>query len=60
VFSHILPQKKLDEDGMFIIPVTEAFPDIAKSYLQVVSQPMDFRTIEEERVPQYASIQELQ
>lgn len=38
----------------------ETYPDIADSYLAVVQNPMDFRTIEEERLLRYRSITELQ
>lgn len=45
---------------MFEEPVVEQYPDIAESYQSVIKEPMDFRTIEEERLPRYRSIQELQ
>jgi WD40 repeat protein len=50
----------LDSDNVFAIPVTEAFPEVGSSYGEVIEQPMDFRTIVEERMPMYQSIQELQ
>lgn len=50
----------MDEDKLFEIPVFESFPEIKQEYLQVVSKPMDFRTIEEERIHSYYSIRELQ
>jgi Bromodomain len=45
---------------VFSSPVVEAFPEIADSYLEEIEEPMDFRTIEEERLPAYNSIRELQ
>jgi Bromodomain len=45
---------------VFSSPVVEAYPEIADSYLEVVEEPMDFRTIEEERLPAYNSIRDLQ
>lgn len=50
----------MDEDKLFEVPVFEAFPEIKHQYQQVVSKPMDFRTIEEERIHYYTSITELQ
>lgn len=50
----------MDEDKIFELPVVEALPEIKHEYLQRVSRPMDFRTIEEERVNYYNSITELQ
>ena len=38
----------------------EAFPEVEDEYLGVVKYPMDFRTIEEERLPDYGNISELQ
>jgi len=49
-----------DTEGLFATPVVEAFPEVADSYLSVVSEPIDFRTIEEERLPAYQDMQELQ
>jgi Bromodomain len=45
---------------VFDLPVAETCPDLADDYLDVITRPMDFRTIEEERVPQYTSIVDLQ
>ena len=42
------------------MPVVEAYPDLQQSYLQHIATPMDFRTIEEERLWYYRSITELQ
>ena len=50
----------MDEGNIFQTPVLEAFPDIENEYLKVVPQPMDFRTIVEERLHYYRSITELQ
>ena len=41
------------------LPV-EAFPAMKVAYRRVVKNPMDFRTIEEERLPIYESISQLQ
>jgi len=49
-----------DTDGHFSIPVLEAYPFLAADYLEFVKDPMDFRTIEEERIPQYKRIKDLQ
>ena len=38
----------------------EVHPDISANYLDIVENPMDLRTIEEERIPEYQSIRELQ
>jgi hypothetical protein len=49
-----------DQHGVFSVPVWESNPEIADSYLETIKEPMDLRTIEEERIPQYESIKELQ
>lgn len=49
-----------DKENIFAVPVLEALPQIKDRYMQVVSKPMDFRTIEEERIPTYTSISDLQ
>ena len=54
------PQKELDNLEFFSAPVVESFPEVADKYLRIVKEPMDFRTIEEERMPNYDSIAELQ
>jgi len=53
-------QRDVDEEGVFAIPVAEAYADVAYEYRGVIEAPMDFRTIEEERIPAYLSIRELQ
>lgn len=40
--------------------MTVTHPELAKEYLSIIEEPMDFRTIEEERLLRYTSIQELQ
>ena len=45
---------------MFVAPVCEAFPEVADDYKAIVTEPMDLRTIEEERLPTYGRIDELQ
>lgn len=52
--------RDLDDDRIFAVPVLESYPDVEDDYLKVVSQPMDFRTIEDDRLPYYNSIRELQ
>ena len=38
----------------------EAYPEVAAEYRRAITRPMDFRTIEEERLPRYKSIREFQ
>jgi Bromodomain len=49
-----------DIEGHFGTPVLESYPELANDYLEIVDEPMDFRTIEEERIPQYTKIKDLQ
>lgn len=58
--SKTLVQMELDEDNLFKMPVVKAFPEVGEAYLQRIASPMDFRTIEEERIHRYRSIRELQ
>lgn len=60
IYISISSQRALDEDNLFDIPVVEAYPLVAHDYSKVVSNPMDFRTIEEERLQVYRNIAELQ
>jgi putative N-acetylmannosamine-6-phosphate epimerase len=53
-------QKLSDHEQVFAVPVLESYPDLAPAYLNVVSLPMDLRTIEEERLNEYFAIKELQ
>ena len=53
-------QREMDEERIFWIPVVEAFPEVRDVYLEMIPNPMDFRTIEDERVPSYQSITEFQ
>jgi Bromodomain len=53
-------QRDLDTEQLFWIPVAEAYPDLGDAYLAHISEPMDFRTIEEERLLYYSSITQLQ
>lgn len=53
-------QRDVDMNEVFATPVAEAFPEIADAYVETIEEPMDFRTIAEERLPAYESIQELQ
>jgi WD40 repeat protein len=65
-FSHHLfflshpQQRELDTLELFSRPVCEAYPIIAEAYLSVVETPMDFQTIQEERLSKYEHISELQ
>ena len=52
--------RELDEWNMFAVPVCEAFPEVADDYKAIVTNPMDLRTIEEERLPTYGLLAELQ
>ena len=47
-----------DSDEIFENPVIESFPEIKDSYLEVVSQPMDFWTIEQ-KLADYQDTSEL-
>jgi hypothetical protein len=53
-------QREMDHLNLFLQPVCEVFPAITTEYLRVVKQPMDFRTIENERLHRYDDISELQ
>jgi Bromodomain len=53
-------QRDLDAEQLFWVPVAEAYPDLGDAYLAHISEPMDFRTIEEERLLYYTSITQLQ
>ncbi|CAB9519710.1 bromodomain and WD repeat domain containing [Seminavis robusta] len=50
----------LDEQEVFAVPVAEKHPDVKQAYNQKISTPMDFQTIEEDRIQYYSSITELQ
>lgn len=52
--------RNLDVLQLFSIPVLETFPDMENDYLNVIEQPMDLRTIEEEQMYTYDSIVGLQ
>lgn len=49
-----------DVDGHFSTPVLESYPHLSGDYMAAVDVPMDFRTIDEERIPKYKSIKDLQ
>lgn len=53
-------QRVLDESDAFLLPVLENYPELKDVYSERISQPMDYRTIEEERLWYYQSITELQ
>ena len=56
----ISSQRDLDNLNLFSRPVCEEHPGIAEDYLRQVKNPMDFHTIEEERLHTYGHIAELQ
>ena len=58
--AYLTPKVKSDSLRLFHNPVAEEYPDMADSYLARIPNPMDFRTIREERVPHYEEIAELQ
>jgi len=47
-------------DGVFSVPVTEAYPEVTEAYHSVIKEPMDFRTIEQCQLQRYKSIRDLQ
>ena len=49
----------LDELQIFKIPVVEAFPTEKVAYLRKIKKPMDFRTIEEDKLHVFEEISEL-
>jgi len=52
--------RDLDNLNLFSRPVCEEHPGIAEEYLRQVKNPMDFHTIEDERMNTYGHIAELQ
>lgn len=52
--------RALDKMNLFSIPVIEAYPEISEAYSQQVKNPIDFRTIQEEKLPYYSRISQLQ
>jgi hypothetical protein len=52
-------QQEEDSEGIFAEPVAEAYPEVARDYAEAIKKPMDFRTINEERLPWYKSADEL-
>ena len=53
-------QGELDQEGIFAVPVVEAYPEIEELYLSAIESPMDLRTIDEMRIHEYKDIKELQ
>lgn len=51
--------READEREIFELPVLEQVPELEKAYLEVVTTPMDFTTIEEERLASYTSLSDL-
>ncbi|KAL3923359.1 MAG: hypothetical protein SGILL_001701 [Bacillariaceae sp.] len=49
-----------DEQTFFSLPVAEAHPDVADAYATMISEPIDLRTMAEERMHAYTSIKMLQ
>jgi hypothetical protein len=56
----MIEQVQADVDNVFIVPVLETYPDLTDKYLALVENPIDLRTIAEDRVPEYQSISEFQ
>ena len=56
----VFGQNDLDSRDFFKVPVLEQYPDIADAYLNVVDDPIDLRTIDEEFVCKYGAIEDLQ
>lgn len=59
-FAPLLLQGELDEQALFAEPVADAFPEVALAYSAIVTNPMDFQTIKEDRLRVYQSVAELQ
>jgi hypothetical protein len=57
VLAYLRP---IDKENLFEKPVVEQLPEIREDYLRVISKPMDFQRIEEERADTYSSISELE
>lgn len=53
-------QRSLDTENCFENPVHEEYPDMAEEYLNRVSKPMSFSTIEQLQLPNYERVSELQ
>jgi len=61
VASRVLQKlKELDYRTLFHRPVCEDFPHMANEYFRMIKTPMDFRTIEDERMDSYQHIADLQ
>ena len=56
----ISSQRGLDHHNILSRPVCEEHPAITEDYLRKVKSPMDFHTIEDERLHTYGHIAELQ
>jgi hypothetical protein len=56
----LLKQIESEPELIFRKPVLEEFPDLEIAYLRIVETPMDLRTIDEIRIFEYKSIQEMQ
>ena len=46
--------------NLFARPVCDCWPEFAEEYSQMIKNPIDFQTIEEERLLAYEHIAELQ
>lgn len=51
--------RQRDTERAFAVPVVESYPELAESYEEAVLNPIDLRTIEEDRLPIYQTIDEL-
>lgn len=49
-----------DDQETFATPVIETYPDMTDAYTSMIKEPMDIRTIEEERMHTYTDISQLQ
>lgn len=57
----ILDRLAIEDDAdLFAAPVLESVPELSEEYSASIPEPMDFRTIRQERLGQYDSIRELQ
>lgn len=55
-----IAQRELDTLDLFSLPVLATHPSLAAAYKKKVKSPMDFQTIEKERLPFYTHIADLQ
>ena len=51
--------REKDTERAFAVPVLESFPELSDAYEAAVHNPIDLRTIEEDRLPRFSSIRSL-